>query len=89
MQNAAICIIIYYHEHNDDYIVFLTYFINIDDTLETARDENNDGNMHSIISISHDPGKSFLISMAYQSCTSYTKYVHSTVSKDSCDVMCI
>ena len=58
---------------------FLTYFIDIDDTLETARDENNDGNTHSIISISRDPGKSFLISMAYQSCISYTKYVHSMV----------
>ena len=57
----------------------MTYFIDIDDTLETAQDDNNDGNIQSIISISHDPGKLFLISMAYQSCTSYTNYVHSTV----------
>ena len=64
LQNAPICIIIYYHEHNDNYIISFTYFIDINNTLESAWDQSNDGNMHSVISISHDIGKSFLICMA-------------------------
>ena len=44
--------------------------MDIDNAVENARDGNNEGNTNSIISISHDHGKSFLICMAYQSCRS-------------------
>ena len=37
--------------------------------------------MNSVIFISHDHGKSFLICTAYQNCRSYTRYEHSTCWK--------
>ena len=77
MQNVAICIIIYYHDNNDDYMVILTYFIDIDNAVKNARDGNNDGDMNSVIFISHDHGKSFLICTTYQNCRSHTRYEHS------------
>ena len=82
MQNTEICIIIYDHENNDDYMVILTYFIDIDHPVHNTRDDDSEGNKNSVLSISDDHGKSFLILTSYQNCRSYTRCEHSIGEKD-------
>ena len=43
-----ICTIIYYHENNDDYMVILIYFIDIDHAVHNTRDGNSEGNKNSV-----------------------------------------
>ena len=63
-------------------MVILTYFIDIDHAVEYARDSNSEHNKNSVLSMSVDHGKSFLICTGYQNCRSYTRYEHSTGEKD-------
>ena len=51
----------YHHEKNDDYMVMLTCFIDIDNAVCNMRDDNSEGDKNGILSIYDDHGKSFFI----------------------------
>ena len=56
----------YNHKNNDDYMVILTCFIDIDDAVHDTRDQHSQGDKNGTSSVYDDPGKSFLILISYK-----------------------
>ena len=60
---------LYIHENNDDHMIILTCFIDIDDAGHDTRDQHSEGDENHTSSVYDDPGKSFLILISYKNCT--------------------
>ena len=66
MQNVEICMIIYYHEHHDDYKFIVMWFIDIADDVHDVICAQHDGDETGISSVCDDSGKLCLMLKNYQ-----------------------
>ena len=71
MQNAEICMIMYHHQHHDDYKFVVMWFLDIADEVHDLTCAQNDGDENGISSVCNDPGKSFLILKNYHNWMTY------------------
>ena len=71
-----ICVIMCNDEHNDDYNVVLMWFLDIDDAVQSSRDEEHDGDETGMSCICGDTVKFFLM------CISYRMYMTCQVNCD-------
>ena len=51
LQHVEICIIMYHHEHNDDYKFILMWFLDITDEVHNLTHEQHDGDVKGILSV--------------------------------------
>ena len=51
LQHEEISIIMYHHEHNDDYKFILMWFLDISDEVHNLTHEQNDGDVKGISSV--------------------------------------
>ena len=71
LQNVEICMIMYYHEHHDDYKFIVMWFIDIADEVHDLTCAQNDGDEKGISSVCDDSGKLFLMLKNYQNWMTY------------------
>ena len=61
----------YNDEHNDDYNVVLMWFLDIDDVVQSSRDEEHDGDETGMSCICGDIVKLFLMCISYRMYMTY------------------
>ena len=61
LQNVEMSMIMYYHEHHNDYKFIVMWFIDIADGVHDVICGQNDGDEESILSVCDDCGKVYLM----------------------------